>query len=117
MYRDCIDSLVATCRTGQDQIAVTRVRDGVWNAAATESVLPEQYRANPLLLRLSPTERETLAAIMLKQVALGFFETLKALETFAIVPFDSGYEGSPYNDFVGRLNDLPWPQVTRETDE
>jgi hypothetical protein len=38
------------------------------------------------------------------------FETLKALEQFAIKPFKNGYEDSSYNDFVGRLNGWEWPQ-------
>jgi len=40
----------------------------------------------------------------------GVFETLKTLEEFQIEPFTDGYEGSPHNDFVGRLDDWSWPE-------
>jgi hypothetical protein len=50
------------------------------------------------------------------EVELGVFETLKALEQFDIAPFESGYEGSAYNDFVGRLAGWGWPeQQSRST--
>lgn len=41
----------------------------------------------------------------------GVFETLKVLEQAQIPPFENGYEGSPYEDFTGRLvlDDWPWP--------
>jgi hypothetical protein len=47
---------------------------------------------------------------MAKEGELGVFETLKALEEFQIAPFESGYEGSPFNDFIGRLDDWQWPE-------
>ena len=45
------------------------------------------------------------------EVEVGMFETLKALEQFQIEPFKDGYEGSPYNDFIGRLDDWGWPET------
>jgi hypothetical protein len=42
-------------------------------------------------------------------VVTGVFETLKALEEFQIAPFVDGYEGSPYHDFIGRLDGWEWP--------
>lgn len=48
-----------------------------------------------------------------QEVITGVFETLKALEQFEIQPFEDGYEGSPYNDFIGRVNpnnQWPWPE-------
>jgi hypothetical protein len=41
-----------------------------------------------------------------KKVELGVFETLMALEQSEVKPFESGYEGSPHNDFEGRLDGL-----------
>ena len=44
------------------------------------------------------------------EVVTGVFETLKALEQFQIAPFEDGYEGSAFEDFIGRLNDWNWPE-------
>jgi len=49
-----------------------------------------------------------LAQRLAKEVELGVFEILKALERFKVEPFESGYEGSPHNDFVGRLDGWEW---------
>jgi hypothetical protein len=40
---------------------------------------------------------------MAAEVELGVFETLKALEQFQIPPFETGYEGSAFNDLSGAL--------------
>ena len=46
-----------------------------------------------------------------EQVEVGIFEALKVLEEFEVAPFEEGYEGSPYNDFIGRLaGDWEWPE-------
>jgi hypothetical protein len=65
-------------------------------------LLPDQHSVNLLLTRLPDADREILARLMAKEVELGVFETLKALEEFQIAPFESGYKGSPFNDFIGR---------------
>ena len=111
VYRDLIDHLVDICRDGQGQISARRTRAGVWNRNATAEFLPDQHEVNLLLARMPDTDREILAKLMSKEVELGVFETLKALEEFEIAPFETGYEGSPFNDFTGRLHGWPWPET------
>jgi hypothetical protein len=111
LYRDFIDALVEVCHNGQGQIGARRVRAGVWNSNANAKTLPEQHRINLLLARLGREDRETLATMLAEEVETGVFETLKVLEGFGIEPFQDGYEGSPYHDFIGRLsNDWDWPE-------
>jgi hypothetical protein len=109
VYRDLIDHLVDVCHHGQGQISARRVRAGVWNRNATAEFLPDQHEVNLLLSRMPDADREILAQLLSKEVELGVFETLKALEEFQIAPFETGYEGSPFNDFIGGVNDWQWP--------
>ena len=111
IYHKFIDSLVDMCHNGQGQIGANRVLKGIWNTNATSGYLPEQYEINQLIERLSISDREVLAKLLSQEVVTGVFETLKALEEFQISPFESGYEGSPFNDFIGRLNDWDWPNT------
>ena len=110
LYRKFIDEMVGVCRSGQGQIAARRARAGVWHRDASARVLPEQHAINKLLKKLSASEREILAKMLADEVVTGVFETLKALEKFQIPPFTEGYEGSPFNDFVGRMDDWEWPE-------
>lgn len=71
--------------------------------------MPDQHEVNRLLARMPAADREILAKLMAAEVELGVFETLKSLERFEIPPFESGYEGSAFNDFIGRLGDWDWP--------
>src|SRR5260370_40627056 len=103
IYRELIDELVRVCKDGQGQIGARRVRGGVWNQTATSKFIPEQHQINRLLKRMSAADREILAGMLAQEVVTGAFETLKLLERFKIEPFKDGYEGSPYNDFIGRL--------------
>jgi hypothetical protein len=109
-YRKFIDELARMCKNGQGQIVARRVREGVWNKNASEAVIPDQHQVNLLLERLSPSDREIIAGLLAKEVVTGVFETLKVLEEFQIEPFTDGYEGSPYHDFIGRLDDWSWPE-------
>ncbi len=109
IYRQAIDRLVDECRDGQGQIGPVRARNGIWNESARSDFLPDQYRINELLGELSKSQRETLAGMLEDQFSRGVFETLKVLEDLGIEPFLEGYEGSPYHDFVGRLDDWQWP--------
>lgn len=109
-YREVIDELVRMCRDGQGQIGARRVREGVWNKNASEVAIPEQHQINLLLERLSPADRTIIADLLAHEVVTGVFETLKVLEEFQIEPFTDGYEGSPYHDFVGRLDNWNWPE-------
>ena len=48
---------------------------------------------------------------MLEQAFVGgVHETLVVLHEAEVSPFDQGYEGTPFHDFVGRLDDWPWPE-------
>ena len=110
LYRNLIDRLVDVCHAGQGQIGARRVRAGVWNAAATPLGNPDQHEFNALLARLPNHDRDVIARMISGEVELGVFETLKALEEFGVPPFNSGYEGSACNDFVGRLHGWEWPR-------
>jgi hypothetical protein len=37
------------------------------------------------------------------------FIALRVLHDHGVPPFEDGYEGTPFNDFTGRLYDWPWP--------
>jgi len=109
-YREMIDELVKMCQEGQGQIGARCVREGVWNKNARQDFIPEQHEINLLLERSSAADREVIAGMLVQSVVTGVFETLKVLEKFEIEPFKDGYEGSPYNDLVGRLDDWSWPE-------
>lgn len=109
LYRTLIDRFVDICRNGQGCIGPDRARKGVWNPYADENS-PDQLAFNQLLSRMSAPDREVLALLLSQQVETGVFETLKILEEFQISPFENGYEGSPYADFIGRLTDWEWPK-------
>ena len=111
VYRDVIDEFVQVCKEGQGLIGARRVRAGVWNASATPDFIPDQHTINLLLKRLSAEDREVIAGMLAHAVEVGVFEALKVLEEFEIEPFRDGYEGSPYNDFIGRLADWSWPDA------
>jgi len=111
LYRDVIDALVRACKEGQGQIGAERARAGVWNRNATQDFIPDQHEINLLLQRMSAADREILSGMLKHEVEVGVFETLKILEQFQVAPFEDGYEGSPYNDFIGRLANWKWPDV------
>jgi hypothetical protein len=110
LYRQVIDELVRACKEGQGQLAAERARKGIWNSNATADYISDQHAINLLLKRLSAADREILAGMLADQVVTGVFEALKVLEQFEIEPFQDGYEGSPFNDFIGRLSDWEWPE-------
>jgi hypothetical protein len=110
VYRAIIDLLVEVCHNGQGQIGARRARAGIWNVNATSEFAPDQHEINLLLTRMPAADREILAQMLARAFEGGVFETLKGLEEFEVAPFESGYEGSAYNDFIGRLNDWEWPE-------
>jgi hypothetical protein len=110
LYRDVIDALVENCKRGQGQICAKRAREGVWNLAATPETMPDQYQFNGLLARLSREDRETVAEMLSQEYVRGAFAALSVLNDFEVSPFEDGYEGAAYHDFVGRLDDWPWPE-------
>ncbi|TCC65459.1 hypothetical protein E0H73_00470 [Kribbella pittospori] len=101
-----IDRLALACRVGQGQIGAKRVRSGLWNARID---VPAQPAVNQLLRRLTPAEREVLAQMLAQEFVGGVHETLVVLYEAQVEPFQDGYEGTPFHDFVGRLDDWPWP--------
>jgi len=107
-YREIIDHLVQVCREGQGQIGVRRARAGIWNRNATKDIIPDQHKINVFLSELTSEQREILAGMLEHEFIGGVFESLKTLEEFEIEPFLDGYEGSPYHDFIGRVDDDPW---------
>lgn len=107
-YRDFIDHMVEVCHNGQGAIGADRARSGVWNANATPEYLSEQHQINQLLSMLDDQQREVVAGMLSHSFRGGVFESLKALEEFEVEPFIEGYEGSPYHDFVGRIDPEQW---------
>lgn len=109
-YRTLIDRLVRACREGQGQVAAGRARRGVWsrNAVTQPEEMPDQQRMNVLLAALRDADREVLAQ-MLYGAFCGVHEALVVLHEAQVSPFEDGYEGSPFHDFIGRLHGWPWP--------
>jgi hypothetical protein len=109
LYRRVIDRLVKSSRRGQGQIGPTRVRAGVWNPDAAKAGSDDQQNINLFLERLSPEDRDILAAMLADAFVSGVHEALVVLHESGITPFEDGYEGTPFNDFTGRLHDWEWP--------
>jgi hypothetical protein len=111
LYRVLIDELVRECRQGQGQIGPGRARAGIWNPNAEVLLddFPEQRRINVLLAGMAQDDREVLAQMLAEAFQGGVFIALRILHDHQVPPFEDGYEGTPFNDFVGRLDDWPWP--------
>ncbi len=108
-YRELIDRLVSDCRAGQGQVGANKVRRGVWNVNASAEFLPDQHAVNEFLTDLSAEHRELVAHMLADQYVGGIHAVLVALYEAEVPPFDKGYEGDPFHDFVGRLDDWDWP--------
>jgi uncharacterized protein DUF6547 len=108
-YRKIIDRLVDDCRSGQGTIGPRRARAGVWNPQITKETAPEQHEFNELLARLPQRDREVVAKLLKHEFEGGVHATLVALHEAGLPPFDEAYESTPFQDFVGRLNDWDWP--------
>lgn len=113
-YRMVIDELVRSCREGQGQIGPQRARAGIWNRNASADEFPDQHAANKLLAAMSTSEREVLARLLEGAFVGGMHEALVVLHGASVVPFDRAHEGTPFHDFVGRLNDWAWPTSRRQ---
>ena len=111
LYRTLIDELVKECREGQGQVGSRRARTGIWNPSAdtVPNDLPEQRRINVLLAAIGQEDRELLAQMLVEAFESGMFTALRILHDYQVSPFEDGYEGTPFNDFAGRLDDWPWP--------
>lgn len=110
-YRDVIDRLVRACRAGQGQMGARRARAGLWNANADAQpeAMPDQRLMNLLLARLDQAEREVLAQMLSEAFVSGVHETLVTIYKAGVPPFNVAYEGTPFHDFVGRLEGWTWP--------
>lgn len=111
-YRALIDELVGECRDGQGTVLPGWVRRGFWNEYAEDhpAEMPEEHRMNRLLARLSTDDRELVARMLELAYEGAVHDTLRVLHDREVSPFDDGYEGSPFNDFMGRLmTDWEWP--------
>lgn len=109
-YKSLIDEMVQMLKSGQGKIPSQKVKSGVWNENATKDFLEDQHEINQLLEKLSVTDREIIAKLLDDAVETGVFECLKILEDKNINPFEEGFEGSPYEDFIGRIkSDWEWP--------
>lgn len=64
---------------------------------------------NDLLSQMSVADRDVLAEMLFGVFMGGVHEALVVLHEHAVPPFDDGYEGTPFHDFVGRLNGWSWP--------
>lgn len=110
-YRALIDAAVRACREGQGQIVPHRARAGVWNSNAVDlpDELADPVEMNRFLAGLSDADRAVLAGMLEEAFVGGVHETLVILHEAGIQPFEDGYEGTPYHDFMGRLRGWSWP--------
>jgi hypothetical protein len=109
LYRALIDELVRECRQGQGQIGPDWVRSGRWYPGAGELPADAQRRISVLLAGMAQGDREILAQMLAGAFQEGVFIALRVLHDHGVPPFEDGYEGTPFNDFTGRLYDWPWP--------
>ena len=66
---------------------------------------------NEVLARTPDEDREVLARMLIQTYEGGVHDTLRVLHDHELPPFDDGYEGTPYHDFMGRLRtDWDWPR-------
>ena len=112
LYRQMIDAMAVTCVTGEGQVSAERVRVGVWNANAheIEDVDPTQQAMNDLIAGLTVDQRTTLAAIVADEFSSGIYHALQVLHAARLTPFEEGYDGTPGDDFLGRLEGWDWPE-------
>jgi len=65
---------------------------------------------NALLTRLSDSDRDVLALMLEEAFVSSVHKTLAVLHAAEVPPFDDAYEGTPFNDFIGRLHGWDWPE-------
>ena len=109
LYRRVIDELVNATLRGQGRIASDRVRRGVWNPHATPDALADQVAINEVLGRLSEHDRTILAGVVADAFRSGVHQALVTLHEEAVPPFEQAYEGTPFHDYIGRLDGWAWP--------
>jgi hypothetical protein len=100
-YRSIIDELVRECLEGQGTVLPLWVRRGNW---------PQEREINLMLARLSPEDRALIARMLSDAYWGAVHDALRVLNDNQVPPFDQSYEGTPYQDFVGRLSgEWAWP--------
>lgn len=120
-YRQIIDAMVSSCREGQGQLASERVLAGRWinniderqeflNRESLEPHERSQLAQHEFVQSLTETQRAVLASMLESQFANGVFNALVAIDSAEIQPFSEAYEGSSFNDFIGRMTNWPWPE-------
>lgn len=101
MYRSIIDELVEECLNGQGTVLPSWVRRGDW---------PQEAEINALLARLTPEDRGHIARMLGDAYAGAIHDALRVMNDNHAPPFEESYEGTPYQDFAGRLSgDWEWP--------
>ena len=100
-YRAIIDDLVCECLEGQGAVLPHWVRRGEW---------PQEREFTLMLARLSLEDRALIARMLSDAYWGAVHDALRVLNDHQVPPFDQSYEGTPYQDFVGRLSgDWAWP--------
>jgi hypothetical protein len=56
-------------------------------------------------------DREVLAQMLAEEFEAAVFMALRVVHEHQVPPFDDGYDRTPFNDFVGRLDDWPWAHL------
>jgi hypothetical protein len=107
-YRAIIDELVAHAPS----VAARRIREGA-------GLAPAHGAMNGLVGRLSPEDREVLAAFLDSERLGGIHDTLATLTWWLEcggvawahegVPMAAGYEGGLHMDLIGRVHGWEWP--------
>jgi hypothetical protein len=110
LYRVTIDALVQACKQGSGRVGAARVDRRIWNLNADSLGSGDAQELNVLLKSLTEAQRSALANALVKEFEAGVYEALKVLEENKVSPFESGYEGSPQEDFIGRLGGWQWPR-------
>ncbi len=63
-----------------------------------------------MLARLGDADRAVIARMVELSYAGGVHDMLRVLHENNVPPFEDGYESTPCNDFMGRLEtDWDWP--------
>ncbi|HSX67406.1 DUF6547 family protein [Nocardioides sp.] len=100
-YRASIDALVDECRNGQGTVLPSWARRAVW---------PPDSEVAELLRRLDSSDREAVARMLEQAYSGAVHDTLRVLEDKGFPNLAQAYEGSPREDFMGRLiTDYEWP--------
>lgn len=81
------------------------VRRGVWNTYARDhpGEMPEEDLINRVLDGLTDDDRGVVARMLELAYEGGVHDTLRVLHDHEVPPFDDAHEGTPFQDFMGRI--------------